>query len=266
MANFHSISIGEQTEFQRVFAEAGLDANDARRIIKDPTLAADMIAALRKRIPAFPWWWMKAGFQVNKVVELYKEHDWEFMRADVPKIPQEWTPPTPTSVMLLMPYARDWAPKSLPGLQRTYGDMLRSLASSRGAGFEFFIQDSLRVNGLDYLALNMEDWTPGIRWVWFDPDAYRGLSPDEARQRAKADGVRLAGIEILVAMKQFPQWIASWVGKINPLPNLSGLYIERGFKEVVPYLSLHDDTRVELKTAPSHLANLDWTNPTITDC
>lgn len=115
------------------------------------------------------------------------------------------------------------------------------------------------------------EYRPGIRWVAFEPNAYKGMSADAARASAKADGHQLAGLEILMAVALFPAWYQRGRGDNQAIPGLSALSalrcygITHGFSRV-PYLSRGTGSLTMGTVEHNAAVTESWCSPVVREC
>lgn len=111
-----------------------------------------------------------------------------------------------------------------------------------------------------------------VRLVHYDPNSYKGLSPNAAVQAAAHDGVRVAGIEVMEMIFVEPESALGWNGKDSPYPNLSGLeldYIGDDSWLKSPCIGrLYDGShpRLALLSRSIYDDDLIWASPSIREC
>lgn len=105
-----------------------------------------------------------------------------------------------------------------------------------------------------------------LRLVHYDPNAYAGLSPEAALRAARADKVRLAGIEVLEHLVLTPKSGLTWDGNLYYYPNLSGLQRKYGSDwSIVPYVyRFGSEFRFNLDDADD--ASQRWSSPVVWEC
>ncbi|MDR0887523.1 MAG: hypothetical protein LBM97_02445 [Candidatus Nomurabacteria bacterium] len=109
------------------------------------------------------------------------------------------------------------------------------------------------------------EWIPGTREVTLDWDAYAGLSPEEAQEQAKKDGVQLAGVEILAFMALHPSFLHDNDWKTVKRPNLSGIdYLYGNSTDWSDALYLHrGGSGPELSADCAGLASAHFASPSL---
>jgi hypothetical protein len=185
---------------------------------------------------------------------------------DVPRVPSNFVPRTPTEVLRLTVFLPD--KYGFGGLQRTFNAWWWFIDAS---GLIKWRDDSLKSDSEHLrLALSIEQYQPGIRWVAFDPATYMDLSPQDALVQAAEDDTRLAGVEVLMATALFPQWIHSWCPGGSPYPNMAGLQLRlQSDWSHVPYLRQHGSgQRLNMYAGSGSTAPIynSCANPTVREC
>lgn len=105
-----------------------------------------------------------------------------------------------------------------------------------------------------------------LRLVHYDPNAYAGLSPEAALRAARADKVRLAGIEVLEHLVLTPKSGLTWDGKLYYYPNLSGL--QRKYDSdwsSVPYVN-RGGSGFNFFSGDDAYAGPSWSSPVVREC
>lgn len=107
-----------------------------------------------------------------------------------------------------------------------------------------------------------------LRLIHFDPNSYQGISPKDALVRAKSDGVRLAGVEVLEKLLVDSNYCTKWNGSDHPFPNLSGLQAKYNSDwSHVPCLRRWDDDRqLCFGTDWADDAGSRWSSPVVREC
>ena len=156
--------------------------------------------------------------KVSAFLELHGGGQEGFRPSDIPAVPN-FTPRNKTELLLLAVYLPDKA--GVQGFHRTFE-----------AWWDFIVppthQTKWRWEGLrsDSKHLRLTEgieYKSGIRWVYFDPNAYQDKSPKDALAQSASDGTTLAHAEVLMAIAQFSGWVSSWNGGKSPYPIMSGL-------------------------------------------
>lgn len=210
-----------------------------------------------------PSWYISPSAQLERVKRLNVERQWGFSESDFPSVPEDFRPRTDTEVLLLVVYLPKRGKQSGP--QRTFDELWQLTEAPNG--YTKWRWEELKSDSEHLRLAPGYDHIPGIRWVAFDPNAYRGKSPKTALQSLSGD-TRLAGTEVLMAALLFPGWASSWNGTDSPCPNLSGLqfYWNTDWSDV-PCLSRWDDYR-QLGLSANWADNADsgWASPSVRKC
>jgi len=203
MASFYDITIGQQVEFQRVLAKAGFTDADIARIIKDPSVASKMYAAIQPQIvdAGTPLaWWRTPEQQLERAYQLWPD-------VVLPEPPADFVPQTETEVLLLhVPDTFDalWD-KVIPPM-----------------GYTKHRSASVR-SGRRYLCLapNKREYAESV-WVAFDPQHGKNEPPYSFWGRANT-----AASEVFSALIQFPDWPLVWKNG-GTAPCLTGYQLRQG--------------------------------------
>ena len=212
----------------------------------------------------WPDWYGNPLMQINGVsdfLERYGDGQDGFRPTDIPPVPDDFIPRTETEVLLLAVYLPDG--DRVKGLRRTFDSWWNfivppaGLSNWRWEGLKSATKHLRLAKGVEY--------RPGIRWVAFDPNAYRGKSPKDALAQSATDGTTLAHAEVLMVAALFPEWVFSWNEK-SPFPNMSApqLYYE-GQWSGVPYLD-RSGSKLRLDARDAGDASSDWSSPVVREC
>lgn len=158
-----------------------------------------------------PSWYCSPEKQLEKAYAANAQRDWGFAESDFPTVPEDLT-----KLWLLVIKLSGKGRKK--ALQRTFDDRWE-LVQSPG-GYTKWRDAEFRTDPNHLRMAPGYDFTPGITWVQFDPEAFPGKSPKTAL--AEGDGW-LAGTEVLDAIWQFPDWPLSWFRDGKCAPNMSAL-------------------------------------------
>lgn len=212
----------------------------------------------------WPEWYSNPMMQISAVsdfLEHYGDGRKGFRPSDIPGLP-DFMPRTPTEILLLSVMLPDEG--GVSGFHRTFEawwETIDGFSGKRRVAAVRSASDDLQLApGIDY--------SPGIRWVVFDPSGYQSMSPDEALQRAAIDGVSLAHVEILMVAALFPAWATSWLGEGSPAPFMSGARIfHDGPSLGVPCIYLAaDGGSLWLDAERADRFNPNWASPTVREC
>jgi hypothetical protein len=215
----------QHNEIVKRVANGSLDAEQVKdslqAIIEKREPRGITIATSHQRFQSessMPDWYVSPEQQLERVTQLNRQRDWGFEESDFPAIP-EGASLRDGEVLLLCVYLPTKGRKS--GLYRTIDELWDAYeAPSRyikRRWSELKAEPKLVRQAPGYT------YTPGIRWVVFNPNSYHGKSPEQALELAKQDNVQLAGVEGLMANLLFPAWATSWNGTSGPYPWLTGL-------------------------------------------
>ena len=209
-----------------------------------------------------PSWYVSPTRQLERVKQLNMLHGWGFQDSDFPAVIGASL--RDNEVLLLAVYLPAKGRKS--GLLHTFDELWDACESP--TGYTKWRWPELKATAKLLRQAPRYDHTPGIRWVVFDPNAYHGLSSEAALKQSKTDGVRLAGVEGLIANLLFPTWATSWDGNKSPHPWLSGLqfYWDSGWSQSV-YLRYWDgDRRVSVNADWSDFVLSSFGSPSVREC
>jgi hypothetical protein len=271
MTNISKITFGGQQRFVQTLHGAGFTLEDAQRIIKEPELASKMFRAieLSLRLPRSvvstqqPAWYVSPERQLERVKRFDRQRDWGFEESEFPTIPEDASL-CDGEVLLLCVYLRGQRGKG--ALERTFDELWYLFEPP--TGYTKWRWEELKSTAKLLRQAPGYDWKPGLRWVVFSPNAYRGKSPEQALRAAKLDNVQLAGVEVLMANLLFPDWATSWNGQDSLYPWCSGLQFRwnSGWSRV-PCLDRWDDgRRLELDASPAGGVDGYWSSPVVREC
>lgn len=241
MASFYDTTIGQQIEFQRVLASAGFTDVDIARIIKEPSLASAMYAAIQPTVTAVQTsWYVAPERQLERARQLWPN-------AVLPEPPEGFTPRTKSEVLLLH-------------VPDTF-DNLWNLVNAP-EGYTKYRWESVKADKRNLrLAPNKVEFTRPV-WLAFDPEHGKGERPDSFWGQADC-----AASEVFSALIQFPEWSLAWFAG-SSAPNLSGYQLKYdGNWADVPCLYRWDDDR-QLKLIDRWADDRDgrWSSPSVREC
>lgn len=268
MTSFYDLTIGQQVELHRILAAAGFTAEVVERIIKQPELAAMMIAALNTppeqtwkayRRATAPSWYVQPERQLARMRELNATCQWGLTEADFQSVATIPTLELGEGEVLLLAAT---LPKS--GRQSSLVRTLTGLwaAAEAPAGYRKVTYWYPTANQVQ-LVPGYKLPSAGLRWVVFVPNANTGKSPKSLWD----DGVRnLATVETLSALLMFPDWPKAWGTGGDKRPNLAALQSGAGWSES-PYLHRWDDNQ-EFNLHSSWADNdvSSWASPQVREC
>jgi hypothetical protein len=154
-----------------------------------------------------------ADAQIKKALAFLEKHgDGQagFMPSDIPPVPN-FTPRDNTDEMLLLAIylpARDRE----SGFRRTFEAWWESVDPL--VGLTKLRDQDLLTEPLHMRLMRGVVYKPGIRWVVFDPSAFKGRSPKYALVQSGIDGINLAHAEVLMAAAMFPEWLVGMNGNL----------------------------------------------------
>lgn len=150
--------------------------------------------------------------QISRVVDFLRRYGGEsgFRPEDIPSAP------TSERQLILAVYLPD--KDGEPGWLRTLRDWWQFDCFRRAnnwlwSDFKFDTSHLRLVPGVEY--------TPGIFWVEYEPNAYLGKSPEQVLKLAEDDGVQLAGAEPIMAAVLLDDYVGSWSSGNGAVPNLT---------------------------------------------
>lgn len=211
-----------------------------------------------------PYWYELPEVQI-KTVSGFLEHNGNeigFTVNDISAPPSDFVSRTRTEVLMLVVTLPDKGEVKLT--QRNFDSKWDFIVPPEG--FSKWRWDGLK-SGAQFLRyVEGVCKTPGVRWVGFDPEAYIGLSPEQALEQALKDGVSLGSDDILDAAIVFPKWSKSWDGKKWHYPNMSAyqLNYNAGWRDTPCLVGCWDGVRqLRLGTRGSVNVNGSWSSPTV---
>lgn len=214
-------------------------------------------------IQNLPEWYESPEEQVQTATRYLEENGNEpgFTAADIPAIPTDFTPRTPTEVLMLVVTLPDKGKVKLT--QRNFDALWNFIVPPEGFSKWRWSELISNTKFLRYIKGICKK--PGMRWVGFDPEVYIGLSPDQALAQAAIDGITLASDEVLMAAALFKKWAICWDGKKWHYPNMSTYQFKWGAGwRRAPYLYRWFGVRqLELGANDSDIANDLWSSPAV---
>jgi len=216
MANLFTLGFGKVSDLVGKLAEAGLTAEMAEEVRKDPALAEIIVNALKSQ-PTFTLvhgLFTKPEEQIEKVRKWNREFGWgipdeAFAAAEksVPAWPEE-----KLVAVVLVPYLTDKTNEDetvTSGLERTFHELWARAKSEQDANWRW---DGYDKAGPDRLRLHKGiEHKVGLRWEVIDLGAQRNKKPHDVRSAKSSPH---AGI--LAAAALHPQWVKSMDGDKVP--------------------------------------------------
>lgn len=202
-----------------------------------------------------PAWYLAPPVQISR---LQNELAWRNLT--VPEIPLDFEPRTQSEILMLnvrLPKSDD----KQDSLSQTYL-ALRDRTNVRCNAAPWHCE------GLEDVGEQLEEVTKHshstVSWIGYDPEAYQGLSPEQALLQATTDGLMLAGTEVLLGALLFPDSPFTWLQGGVPAPSLSGLRLRTsGWSGVVYLCPWVDGRRIKVRTRLATEANSHWSSPTV---
>ncbi len=212
MANLFTLGFGKVSDLIGKLAEAGLTAEMAEEIRKNPGLAEVIVNSLKAQ-SAFTLvhgLFVKPEAQIARVRELNLERGWGiadacFLEAEksIPKWPED-----KLVVVTLVPYLDD-EKQGRKGVERTFHELWEVAAKQQHASLRNDVYDKA---GPDKLRLLKGiEHKPGLRWEVIDMGSQRTRSPEHVRSSEKSPH---AGV--LASAALHPQWVKSIDGENLP--------------------------------------------------
>lgn len=202
-------------EFLQALGEAGFSRDDFERVISDPQLAANVHEAIKRPAKVTPPEWYRDPEQQLRAAYLMWKND-----IALPEPPDSFTPATETEVLLLhvqKSFDELWHRVSPPSKWRK--ECWQGILPN---------EQNLRV------APGKRVYTNAL-WLAFDPERNKDTPVDKLW-----GDPGLAGIEVLSAAVEFPDWVSSW--GIGFCMNLAGCQLNcTGSWTSVPYLVASND-------------------------
>lgn len=219
MASLHDVTVGQDIEFKRVLAKAGMDFDMVETIIRKPQLADGMVGWLREQLaPPLPELFVSLETQLANVRNWNQMRGWGFTDADFDSIDLTPSEHTGLVVDVIVVYLPDEGKTS--GIQRTFEE-LWDIASSVQPGkwrYESLKSDKKHLRLLDGI-----EHKPGIRRVTLDLganwDTTNGIRPVDVRNQ---DSVHA---EALAAAAHFPNWVQAMDGERVPYVWMPGYQV-----------------------------------------
>ncbi len=258
----------QHNEIVKRVGNGSLDPDNVRKALQDiiegkfPEIKLPK-AAITHVLAKQPSWYVSPEDQLKKVKAFNAALDWGFVTENIPAIPGSWQH-NPNEVLMLAVSLPPKGRKS--GLHHTFDELWNLIEAPDG--YTKWRWEELKATAKLLRQAPGYDYTPGIRWVVFNPNAYHGKSPEAALKQSKEDSVQLAGLEVLMAALLFPTWTTSWNGGSSPYPNMSALQFYWNSRwSVVPYLCRWVGSRqLRLHADWAGYAYGGWSSPSVTEC
>ncbi|HWQ99685.1 MAG TPA: hypothetical protein VN397_02445 [Candidatus Methylomirabilis sp.] len=216
MANLFTLGFGKVSDLMGKLAEAGLTAEMAEEVRKNPALAEIIVSALKQQ-PAFTLvhgLFTTTAKQIERVREWNKEFGWGISDeafAEAEKSVPAW-PEEKLVAVVLVPYLADKANEDetvTTGVERTFHELWDVAAKQQHANWRWGGHDKA---GPDRLRLLKGiEHKPGLRWEVIDLGCQRNEKPMDVRHPEKSPH---AGI--LASAMLHPEWIKAMDGENVP--------------------------------------------------
>lgn len=209
------------------------DAIDETQAILDKTRKPKAQQVLD--LHSYPIWWTGVEAQVEVVRQFLNEHG---CCVPIPSFPEHFQPQTNTEVPMLMPYlARS---RSKEDTQRTFDALWKFIEAPKG--FAKYVWDGFSSDEEHLRMFGLGNPKPlaGVRWIGYDPCANRDDSVRSCWDNWDFNSsLGLAGPEVLMAAKLFPDYVSTLGAGDCPNPIMAGYQFKYGINwNTVPYLDL----------------------------
>lgn len=222
MASLHDVTVGQDIEFKRVLAKAGMDFDMVETIIRKPQLADGMVGWLREQltppVPDLSKLFVSLEVQLANVRNWNQMRGWGFTDADFDAV--DLTPGDHSGLVVdvIVVYLPDQGKTS--GIQRTFEELWDIASSIQPGKWRY---DSLKSDKKHLRLLDGIEHTPGIRRVTLDLganwDTTNGIRPIDVR------GTDSVHAEVLAAAAHFPDWIQAMDGERVPYVWMPGYQV-----------------------------------------
>ncbi len=178
------------------------------------------------RFPIPPVWYEIPKAQIKVVSEFLRQNGNKvgFTADNIPIPPDDFVAITPTEVLMLSVTLPDSG--DIKMTQRNFDSKWNFIIPPNGSSKWRWSEMKSDALSLKYSKGIRK--VPGIRWVGFDPEAYIGLSSDQALAQKRKKGITIGGDEILDAAIVFPRWPIFWNCKGWHSPNMSAYQVKDG--------------------------------------
>lgn len=233
-----------------VLGKIARQQNDLFRRVRDGSLdpsyasaGLQLIIEKKLSVPSIwtpPTWWRTPEQQLAKARELWPD-------VVLPEPPANFVPQSKTGVLLLH-------------VPDTFDSLWDKVVTPEG--YTKFHWEGVKSDKRNLrLAPNKREFTEPV-WLEFDPEYGKGECPDKLWGQPD-----LAGLEVLSALIQFPDWCLSWF-KDASAPNMSGLQLKYDGKwSRVPYLGRDDVARqLPLGDLWAGSWGVHWASPRVREC
>lgn len=226
MANLFSLGFGKVSDLIGKLAEAGLTAEMAEEIRKNPALASIIVDALKSQ-PTFTLvhgLFTSTEKQIQKVREWNKQFGWGISDeafAEAEKSVPAW-PKERLVAVVLVPYLADKKNEEgeimMTGVERTFHELWARASAEqdvnwRWDGYDKADSDRLRLlSGIEHKV--------GLRWEVIDLGSNRNKKPMDIRSPSSPH----AGV--LAAAALHPEWIKVMDGENVPYVFISGYEVQ----------------------------------------
>jgi hypothetical protein len=233
MASLHDITVGQDIEFKRILASAGMDSEMIESVIHRPSLADGVVSYLREQLaPSLPELFTSLEVQLANVRNWNKMRDWGFTDADFDGLDLTPVERSGLVVDVIAVYLPDEGNTS--GIQRTFEELWDIGSSIQPGKWRY---ESLKSDKKHLRLLDGIEHTPGIRRVTLDLGA--NWDPKDGIRPMDVRGPDSAHAEVLAAAAHFPDWVQAMDGERVPyvwMPGYQATIPGDGAWRSVPYL------------------------------
>lgn len=213
MASLHDVTVGQDIEFKRVLAKAGMDFDMVEAVIRKPQLADGMVEWLREQLnppaPDLSELFVSLEDQLVNVRRWNEERGWGFTDADFDAVDVTSVKRSGLVVDVIAVYLPHQG--NTLGIQRTFEELWDIASSIQPDKWRY---ESLKSDKKHLRLLDGIEHTPGIRRVTLDLganwDTTNGIRPVDVRGK---DSVHA---EALAAAAHFPDWVQAMDGERVP--------------------------------------------------
>lgn len=261
MASLHDVTVGQDIEFKRVLAKAGMDFDMVETIIRKPQLADGMVGWLCEQLaPPMPELFVSLEVQLANVRNWNQMRGWGFTDSDFDSIDLTPVEHSGLVVDVIAVYLPDQGKTS--GIQRTFEELWDIASSLQPNNWRY---ESLKSDKKHLRLLDGIEHTPGIRRVTLDLganwDTTNGIRPMDVRGK---DSVHA---EALAAAAHFPDWVQAMDGERVPYVWMPGYQVTIPGNEAwryLPYLYWdRDDREVKLDAGWDAYRDCNWACPVV---
>lgn len=177
---------------------------------------------LCRRTDTPPIWHRDPEEQISELLRLM--YRWNTPKFPIPK-PPDHLPKSTGEVLLLTMHlpSSEGGPRSRRDAKTTCMKWWDEACGITPTGWSLETSRVLPSSHNQWHSAHRQRLHTGVQWVGFDPIGCVGIAPRNARQVAESNGLRLAGAEVLMAMRLLPELVARWTTGECPLPTIAGI-------------------------------------------